>query len=358
MQSCRRNKQAKKQPMFQFPYTVWTAALLRAAGACVLRSKRLRVRPLVCPARLNAHPVGDTRCTHGPDPILHSGIASASRSRLRCERKDPAPVQGMQQVRAPFKSRGKAFGWAYGFWRWPAWPLVGLDPYLYGLYNHNITVPFLLAHPGPCGLSRRPPGRPAGLLLQLFPQGAWRPCIAATGWSFESACFCWGSSCRLFASLWAMHGHGLRPDRAKRRGIGSHRACWPLACAVWPRFGPWSPFSWSAAWPCRLQLWALERMLRGRWYSAFALAGLSFPIHPLSAAYAGFIVGFSALVRHTRKPGLWLGGALLFLWVPHPAFTSNSPSLPRNCPCCSPTANGCASFGCTPITTSSPFPGR
>ncbi len=223
-----------------------------------------------------------------------------------------------------------------GTWPTLAWllvlsllALVGLDPYLYGLYNHNITVPFLARTLDPTAFPADPLVDQLDYFYSYFLRGLALT-HEATGWSFERL-FLVGQFLSLFGSLWAMHGLAFALTGRKDAALGATAL---LAIGLRSLAQVWTlePIFMERSLALPLQLWALERMLRGRWWSAFALAGLSFPIHPLSAAYAGFIVGFTALVRQTRRPGVWLGGGLLFLLGAAPSlylkFTQPSPELP------------------------------
>jgi hypothetical protein len=207
--------------------------------------------------------------------------------------------------------------------------VLGLDPYLYGLYNHNITLPFLWRTLDPTAFPADPLVDQLDYFYSFFLKGL-AAAHRATGWSFERL-FLLGQGLSLFGSLWAMYAMAFALTGRKDAALGATAL---LAIGLRSLAQVWTlePVFMERSLALPLQLWALERMLRGRWYAAFALAGLSFPIHPLSGAYAGFIVGFSALVRQFRRPGIWAGGTLIFLLGAAPSlylkFTQPSPELP------------------------------
>lgn len=207
--------------------------------------------------------------------------------------------------------------------------VTGLDPYLYGLYNHNITVPFLWRTVDAAAYPHDPLVDQLDYFYSWFIRGL-AALLPLAGGSPERL-FLAVHTAAAFLGLWAFHRMAAA---LTGREDGATVATFLFAVGYKSLAQVWTfePILMERSVALPLQLWALERLFRGRWWAAFALAGLSFPVHPLSGAYVGFLVGFTALVRQFRRPAVWLGGSLLFLLGAAPSLwlkaTHPSPELP------------------------------
>lgn len=168
----------------------------------------------------------------------------------------------------------------------------GINPYLYGLYNHCVTVPFVYAAADPALYPGDPMIAEQAYFYTWF-LGGLAALYQATGLDLEWV-FLIVHVVAIYATFWSFF-HLARTFTGRRAAAAA--ACLLLL------FGARTlgyVFSLESHLMERvlilpLEFLALAWMLRARWVPAFAAIGLSFCIHPLSAFYVGVLTGAAGL---------------------------------------------------------------
>lgn len=182
--------------------------------------------------------------------------------------------------------------------------LFSANPYVYGLHNHYVTVPFVWAKAFPGSF----PGDPLVAEVQYFYTWfldglAWL--VRHSGLSIETLFFSLHalSTFLTFAAFFHL-----------ARVWSGRRAVAAVACLILlfgtktiGYVGTLESLLMERTVMLPLEFMALAWMLQKRWVAAFAATGLAFCFHPLSAFYTGAFVGTAGLwhlYTQRHEPGL------------------------------------------------------
>ncbi len=172
--------------------------------------------------------------------------------------------------------------------------VFGINPYLYGLYNHCVTVPFVYDAANP-GLY---PGDDMVAQLAYF----YTYFLSGLGWLYRVSglplewIFFGLHSLSIYLTFWSFFylARTLIPCRAV-----AAVACLLLlfGSKTLGYVGTLESHLMERTLIMPLEFLALAWVIRGRWVWAFAGIGVAFCIHPLSAFYVGVFAGMAGLFR-------------------------------------------------------------
>jgi hypothetical protein len=213
----------------------------------------------------------------------------------------------------------------------------GINPYTYGLYNHFVSIPFFNEVLNPSLY----PGDHLVAELEYF--YTWFLKVLAQLSSLTGL-----PSDQLFFTVYIFTAIATVAAFYKLALTISGRSVIALVATILFLFGfktlggvgTFESLLMERSLVLPLELFALERLFRKKFITAFALAGLAFPIHPLSSIYVGGIIGFATLCSAVSdKPSYFkslIAGAIAFILLASPSlylkFIVDAPYLPGGTP--------------------------
>jgi hypothetical protein len=172
--------------------------------------------------------------------------------------------------------------------------VFGINPYLYGLYNHCVTIPFVYDAAQP----ELYPGDDMVAQLAYFYTyflSGLGVLYRSTGWPLEWIFFGLHLA-SIYATFWSFYYLARTLTRCRAISVV---ACLLLlfGSKTLGYVGTLESHLMERTLIMPLEFLALAWVFQGRWIRAFAAIGIAFCIHPLSAFYVGVYAGVAGLFR-------------------------------------------------------------
>ena len=170
--------------------------------------------------------------------------------------------------------------------------VFGINPYLYGLYNHCVTVPFVFEAADPSLYPGDPMVQEIDYFYTWFLQGMGG-LYRLLGLPLETLFFVL-HLVAVYATFWSFF-HLAKTLSGRRSAAAVACMLFLFGTKTIGYVGTFESHLMERTLIMPLEFLALAWMLRGRWVAAFAATGIAFCIHPLSAFYVGVLTGAAAL---------------------------------------------------------------